>query len=259
MDALTRAGYLAHAQSVAYGRRLAETRRLLREAARLGRPALMISGGKDSLVLSDIARHEFGNDVEGFFIDSGAEHPAALAVIEALRQRSWRIETVYPERSIVEMLKLIGGLGYSGPEQLPGEWHWAGSDWKRILITEPAAAIRERGYPVTLLGLRADESRPRAMSMRRYGPIRTRRDGAVIACPLAWWTGADVMAYALAHNLPLSEIYLREGETSPERRRTGTLLGDTSTRYGRWAELRHMWPDVWMRLIEIFPEMSRWS
>jgi phosphoadenosine phosphosulfate reductase len=258
MDAMTRAGYLAHAQSPAFLRRVTQARQFVRDAAALGRPALMVSGGKDSLVLGDIAHRVLGA-IDGFFIDSGAEHPAALATIGRLRERGWRIETVNPERTIVEMMKLVGGLGYDGPDRLPGQWHWAAGDYKRILISEPAAAIRARGYPVALLGLRADESRGRAMSMRRHGPIRERRDGAVIACPLAWWTGADVMAYALSHDLPLNDIYLIDGVTSPERRRTGTLLGDSSTRYGRWSELKRDWPDVWMRLIETFPEMARWA
>jgi 3'-phosphoadenosine 5'-phosphosulfate sulfotransferase (PAPS reductase)/FAD synthetase len=259
MDTLTRAGYLAHAELPAHRRRVEAARHLIEDAAGHGQPAVMVSGGKDSLALAHLARRTLGNGIQCFFIDSGCEHPAALTTIEALRDAGFRIETVHPEWSVIEMLKAVGALGYDGPAKLDGDWHWADGDFKRILISEPAEAIRARGYPVALLGLRAEESRGRAMSMRRYGPIRTRMDGAIIACPLAWWTGADVFAYCLARDLPLSEIYTRDGHDDRERRRTGTLVGNSSVRYGRWVDIKRDYPGVWMRLTEMFPDMSRWT
>jgi 3'-phosphoadenosine 5'-phosphosulfate sulfotransferase (PAPS reductase)/FAD synthetase len=257
MDRLARAGYLAHAELPAYQRRVAEAWRLTAEAAELGSVAVMVSGGKDSLIMAHIARAVLGDFFRGFFIDSGAEHPEALKTIETMRAGGYSIETINPERTVIDMLKLIGALGYDGPDKLEGDWHWAAGDYKRILISEPAAAIRDMGYPVALVGLRADESRGRAMSMRKYGPIRERRDGAIIACPLAWWTGEDIFAYALTHDLPLSEIYTRESDEAFERRRTGTMLGGSGGRQGRWARLKRDWPDVWLRLTETFPELER--
>lgn len=241
-----------------YRRRLARAEALIHQACAIGPCSIGFSGGKDSLALLHLAQR-IAPDIPGFFIDSGCETPDTLATVAAMAARGHRIERVYPVRSIVDMYKVCGLAGYDGPDKLPGEWHWQRADWKRMLIDEPAERIRAMGYPVALLGLRKEESRGRLISLRKYGAIHQRRDGAWIASPLADWEGADVLAYCLTEGLPLSAIYLDPNDTAAERehRRTGTALGSTYATYGRFQDLRRRYPALWAELIADFPRLAR--
>lgn len=252
--------YLVYARLPVHRQRVAAARAIVRTAATLGPCAVMFSGGKDSLALLHLAR-EVLPGVPAFFIDSGAETAWTHETVAAMRQRGYRIETVYPQLSIVEMAQLVGWMGYDGPERLPGEWHWRPEDWKCVLVHEPAERIVAMGYPVHLLGLRAQESRGRLMNRRARGAIYPRRDGEIIATPLADWRHEDVFAYVFTHDLPLSREYLDPMDTAEERgrRRTGTALGTTTVMAGRWHELRTRHPELWQRLVAMFPDMRLWG
>lgn len=217
----------------------------------------MVSGGKDSLALLHLT-HGVAPDTPAYFIDCGAETPWTYAVLRRLRQLEYPIETVATAQPLMSMLKRVGWQGYSGPEREYTDRHWTRADLRWWLIDEPAARIRALGYPVHLLGLRAGESRGRLKNYRRRGWLYERRDGAVIAAPLADWTGADVLAYCLAHDLPLSEVYLQPDDPAREQRRTAAALLTYCVAYGgAWRLLRAEQPAFWQELVRDFPQIAR--
>lgn len=251
------AGWMAHATTRAYQRRVDEARRIVERALEIGRSYLAISGGKDSVALLGIAR-SVDPSIDAWFIDSGAETPDTMSVIERLATE-FGVRIKPASIDIVTMLKMVGAMGYDGPEKLDGEWHWSAAAFKQSLIEEPAQALAEEFcYRVAITGVRADESRGRAIMARKYGPLHQTKSGMWSCMPLINWRGIDSLAYCAAHDLPISHLYIDPDHSErPERRRTGCMLGTTYRSHGRWAELRAKYPEAWRRLEAIFPDMRR--
>lgn len=254
-----------HARLPVYRRHVEQARRVVRESLVAGPVAVAFSGGKDSMVTLHLA-HTLDARVGGYFFDSGCETEWTYAAVEGMRARGIPVTTIRPEYSIVEMIQIVGGLGYTGSHRWHGDWHWGRGDFRRVLLDEPdrrARALLARsaawrpGEVTMLLGLRAEESRGRHLALARRGSAYRRVDGRRVACPLAWWSGRDVLAYAVTQGLPLSQEYQQPDDDldSRARRRTGTALGATAVGVGRWARLRHEHPILWQRLTAMFPDL----
>lgn len=247
--------WVIRARMPAHRRAVEGARNLIREALDQGLAYLSVSGGKDSIALWGLAR-EVASDLPAWHIDSGMESPETMAVLGQLPG----LRIAHPALDIAEMAEKVGAWGYTGPNRLPGEWHWSDADWKRILIEDPSAALcREHGYTVVLTGCRADESSGRGKRVGRWGAIHGRRDGIVHAWPLAHWTGLDSLAYCHTHGLPISDIYRGPGADPPDQRRTGTILGGTYARHGRYADLRRRHPVLWHQLCDRFPRLAEYA
>lgn len=239
-----------------YQRRVARAEAILGEAAAHGRQIIMVSGGKDSTALLHLAR---GIDptLSAAFVDDGAQLPWTYAVLDALRAAGHAIMTIETMRSLPWMLKHVGMLGYDGPDKRPGEWHWTGAHFREVLVEEPARRLRDMGYPVHLLGLRAEESRGRLMNRRRRGVTYGRANGTTIVTPLADWEGADVLTYIVTHDLPLSPVYLEPDDPERDRRRTAAVYLEQAADAGDWHRLREQLPAFWQEITADFPGMRK--
>jgi 3'-phosphoadenosine 5'-phosphosulfate sulfotransferase (PAPS reductase)/FAD synthetase len=196
--------------------------------------------------------------IPAFFFDCGAELPETYQCIESCKNLGFDVRTLYPELSTADMLKMVGDLGYTGPEKIAGEHHWQEWQWREILILEPARRVRAMGYQVQLLGLRKEESRGRRKNLIRRGRLYQRADGHWCGNPLANWTGGDVIAYCLCHDLPLSSRYIDPAMTDNEREntRTANLFCELGEAFGEWQRIRRQNPAFWAKWCEIFPAMA---
>lgn len=110
--------------------------------------------------------------------------------------------------------------------------------YDEIVVERGAAAYRahgtlERGMLTAaqrygdryLSGVRAEESRARKLRMKGHG-ASTKRTCA----PMGWWTGLDVFAYLVAHDLPIHPAYActMGGALDPIWIRVTPLGGDRS-------------------------------
>lgn len=89
-------------------------------------------------------------------------------------------------------------------------------------------------------GVRADESRVRALSARSHG-VSTER----VCRPILGWTAAEVFAWHALHDLPLHPAYAMTmgGALDRARLRVASLGGDRGTGHGRRAWERRYYPD----------------
>lgn len=102
------------------------------------------------------------------------------------------------------------------------------------------ARARTDGLSCKVMGLRAAESRQRAMLVATRGDAYEYQDGTRSILPIARWSVDDVWAYIVTHDLPWLGIYDAIG---PQAR--NGLIGRNGERFGREEYLRHYFPDAW--------------
>ncbi|MGH2945950.1 MAG: sulfate adenylyltransferase subunit CysD [Solirubrobacteraceae bacterium] len=188
----------------------AEAVHVIREvAAELERPVLLFSGGKDSIVLLQLARKAFRPGVVPFpvmHVDTGHNFPE---VIE-FRDR------VVPDALVASVQESIdAGRVRDQPSRNP------------LQTTTLLDAISQHGFDAAFGGARRDEERARAKERvfsfrddfgqwdpRRQRPElwdlyngRVRRGEHVRVFPLSNWTELDVWEYVRGERLELPSIY----------------------------------------------------
>lgn len=214
-----------HARTLAYRRRLEDTKRLLARGLALAPDAYVsFSGGKDSAVCLDLARAIAPTIparillwTESQLLDDYAGCLAAWAA------RGVEVETVTLHRDRLD-------------DAVAGRWQALG-----------AASV--------IMGLRAEESRGRALTLRTHGPVYQRRDGRWRICPLAWWTTRDVIAYHVVRELPVLDAYRHDGMAT----RTATRVPRASVRAEALAALKRRDLAAWNQLVALYPEAAEWT
>ena len=195
MNDLEERRFQLHAQKDDYQQRIAEARSHLGAVARrFDAPCLHVSGGKDSLVLWQLAASA-GHDWPVYHFDNGVLNIPGVTEFVRERGRDWNAdvyvrtsEAANDERMVVEE-----GHGYAG--------YW-GQYW---------SLVEEHGWDVRVLGIRAGESSQRRDRFTGMPP--TDRDGDdVAAAPIHALTVADIWAYIVEHDLPYHDIYDRQGQ-----------------------------------------------
>lgn len=255
MRAVERAGYLAHSQTPAYQRRVDRARETIAEGLRVcRRPFVGFSAGKDSGVLLDLVLEQW-SDAEAQTLTGGETRILYRNLDEVLdwwraRHPRLRLAEVHIDRVFTEAWK-----DATWQEQ----YDTFVDEWERMLWTTAA-------WDGVFLGLRADESNKRRLSLRhrdarglaihRYAANRqgVAANGYRI-CPLDHWSTADVAAYTVLHGLPLLEPY----QVGGFEERTHLRTGRTSLRMGQLVELRQRDPAGYNRLIARFPELKQWT
>jgi 3'-phosphoadenosine 5'-phosphosulfate sulfotransferase (PAPS reductase)/FAD synthetase len=116
------------------------------------------------------------------------------------------------------------------------------------MFTDLTRYAADHGLATRLLGLRAEESRGRKISLLKYGLDAQLRDGTRRIIPLARWRTDWIWAYTVKHDLPWLEIYDRVG---PDAR--NGLIGVHGASKGRLEYLKYSFPDAWRAAKKLLP------
>jgi 3'-phosphoadenosine 5'-phosphosulfate sulfotransferase (PAPS reductase)/FAD synthetase len=228
MTPMQLAGFRAHAALPVYRRRLADLRHMVAGID----PAttyVSFSAGKDSAVLAH-ACQQAHPDIPILMIDPGCP----THWLESERQRwrdyaaahGWRL-TLFPWD------KWAGAQEGESEKAYQARIHAS-------MFAPIAEHARAHGLTCRAMGLRADESRGRRMSIAVRGMSYAYKDGTRAILPLARWSEMDIWAYLVAHEVPWLDIYDIIGPHA----RNG-LIGRSGENFGRVAYLRQYFPDVW--------------
>ena len=176
-----------------HGRRLDQSRRAIAEwLTRVHRPAVSVSGGKDSTLLLALVREQAPHAI-ALRADPPNPLPDRPDHVEALRCAAggeWRV-VPYPWD--------VGAV-------LDGEVDYpAGLKVRRLEV-----AMRDLGVDGVALGIRAAESSVRRMVLRMRGLSWQRADGLHVCAPLGWWPAEEVLGEIVRRDtLPLNPVYTR--------------------------------------------------
>lgn len=255
MTPLKMAGYLAHAQSAGYRRRVDRALALIAE-----RPgyAVACSWGKDSLCVLHMALEAHGSvvAVHGRYSEN-EELPDITAVRDAFLARHSGVE--YHEVPVWGDWEIYERAGRFFLEPETREERKILADWHQELVDVMDCAFLAAGAQGKILGLAAHESRGRAMNISVRGShYKTRAEAIPKLLPIAHWRPADVWAYMLTHELPRLRIY--DMADNPERARSevafaaiGGDAADAVRRHGAWKEWARCYPELWAKWVARWP------
>ncbi len=196
----------------------AEAIHVIREvAAELERPVLLFSGGKDSIVLAQLARKAFRPGRVPFallHVDTGHNFPEVIGFRDRFAAE---LEIELLVASVQESIDTGRVVEETGPR----------ASRNRLQTTTLLDAIEEHGFDAAFGGARRDEERARAKERifsfrddfgqwdpRRQRPElwnlyngRVRRGEHVRVFPISNWTELDVWRYIEQEQLELPSIY----------------------------------------------------
>lgn len=194
---------------------IARTLRLVKK------PYVACSFGKDSSVMLDmILKHEpnilvrFASHPETRLLDNYDQ------VIDWWRARGINYEEIYCEGRLVKVKHHQRDMLSSGD------------------------------FDAFFVGIRAEESVGRRISLKRLTPYHRLPNGMAKICPMAWWTTRDIVAYIVTNNLPALNKYLKDGFSArttsgvPRTHITETITSLRQRDIASFNELQKVFPEV---------------
>lgn len=261
MQTHERETYRLHAKLPVHARRIERAKRIVREAMDRvpGIWGVGLSGGKDSIVLAHICC-EAGWDGPLFHYYT-AEIPEENTMMALAVGRRLNREVITEEIEGDWALWEKAGRAFFEPE----------TDLERKLMSGQSArykrqiadAVAAHGLVGLFWGLRKDESRARRITISKYGTIyKAASRNEWTAHPLSDWTGRDVWAYLVAHDLPWLERYDLAEDRERERSETTFIFGrggDGLWAMGQGQRLRESDPALWARLCQRWPDLRKYG
>jgi len=233
------------------------------------------SGGKDSLVVLDLAR-QVDPGVPVVFFDSGLEFPETYVYLEELARR-WRLnlDVIPAQPGLLEILIAGGRWDHHAPavESPPVALHEA-------LIARPAAIAHRRHGRGELWGVRAAESAGRRVAYAKalagaechcrpecvnaaarraqHGGHIVRADGTIAFGPIWDWPHTTVWEHIAGCGLPINPVYavLRAIGAPSDALRVSHMLDATRVEDGRVVWLRRGWPALFNELATLLPRLK---
>ena len=218
--------------------RVLSARRLLRAFfARVSHPYVAFSGGKDSLVVLDLAL-QLSPTVQVVWSDEDWLPPGTAEFIET-------IEGHYGIR-IIRARERHGAKEFHA---LYGVWPVCSAPRPVDFEADTWGEVMEHfGFGGVILGLRRGESAGRHFALRR--PLRQcKGDGLWHVAPIYDWSCDEVWSYIAGNDLPVHPAYreMIEAGVEPEHARIGPLTAVRVYQYGMLAFVKQQWPDLWNR------------
>lgn len=239
MDALERAGFIAHAHTSQFKRRIAEANDYIAQALAIpGQAFVACSWGKDSIVLVNMVLAQAPTIPVIHVRDRYADLITNFGEVRDEYRRRFAISDYY--EVIVEM----GGASVTH----------ATNDF-----------TADMAWRIRFLGMRLEERGARVYSLRQYGAIHQYENAEWRICPLLNWSWRDVWAYIVSKQLPYPDIYDLPGQEPRSHSRTSSVYseriisgdGHGALNMGRIALLRQLSPRYFALLSEKFPHLAR--
>lgn len=246
-----------HATTVGFKRRVREAAAVLADARAMDIDwRASISGGKDSTALA-VLLAESGWRVSAVSVKDDLDYPSERAYVEALCDRlGLSVDILVPPslRAFLAASAVSLTTPQHGRQDALSDLHFYG------LLNGHRA---QHGYRGVLMGLRAAESRGRAVNAAVRGAIYTRGyDGLTVGQPLRRWTALDVHAYLHTRCVPLLPCYLcvdSDADPFAIRKSWWVVGGLPATIGSHYAWLRRWWPDLYQLAAEIDPTVRALS
>lgn len=255
---------LAHSRTLVHRRRVESAQRHLEAAVRHGGAVgLWWSGGKDSTVLTHLAA-QLHAPVRYLSVKDDMDYPGEESYVRELAE-SWgvRVEVLRPAVSAWGALVANAAAGAGVQEDI----HAYDSGLSRACFA-PVVEEANRTLEVSVLGLRAEESRGRRANRALRGVLYPRRGLGLgggplwVSQPLADWKGVDVYAYAAAHEVPLFPVYrciALMHRQEPWRLRMDWWWPGAHAARGGMAWLRRYYPGLYRQALSAWPEASMYA
>lgn len=236
--------YRLHAKLPAYQRRVEQANTIIKDILKIVKnPYVAFSCGKDSSVLAHLVlQHK--PCIALRFLSSGETRLVHNVddVLNHYRELGAEIQEINIDRVFSD------------------EWKDATWTEQRKAGNKDMELLNDRKFDCIFMGLRIQESRARAISLKQcqteglprysYKYKQGKRENMIRCCPLANWTTEDIGAYITEHNLPYLDWYDFKGF---EGRTTARLTGD-AVRQNTLFWLKKNKPDNFALLAQRFPE-----
>lgn len=247
---------LTHARTRRHLGRVESARREIERMAERRPDAYVAwSAGKDSTALVHLVRVECAVPGRVMAVKDDLDFPGEEEYLRELAD-AWGVDLdiLRPPFSLQAWL-----AEHAADIEADEDLHSRSAAFSKAAFYAVVRAYRESmGAPGVYLGLRAEESRGRALNRYQRGRTYQKADGEVVCQPLADWTGIDVYAYLLSRGIDLLPMYrcVRLHER-PDRVRKSWWLPGASTRHGGMVWLRAYYPSLYRRLCELLPDAGR--
>lgn len=239
-----------HARTTAHRRRVDVARCVIREFhATHPNAILMWSAGKDSTAMCHLAAVDLALPVSSISQKDDLDYPGEREYVSRLAS-AWGL----PLRIVEPPISLRAWLKDHGAHLIGADVHGRTSEMSKIGfydLVEQAA----QGRPI-YLGMRAKESRGRALNRALRGHTYVKACGQAVCQPLADWHDIDVYAYLLTHGVPMLDVYKCCGfmhASDPGRVRKSWWVPGSHAARGQVAWLRRYWPSLYADLVEMMP------
>lgn len=206
------------------------------------------SGGKDSTVLAHLINSIFPG-MPIWSEKDDCDFPGEIDYVEKVAKKYGFNLTIHkPNELLWEFIK-NGNIDicedlHSRSTQLSDKYFYS------------AIEKQEKKYDGVFLGLRVEESRARLRNYGIRGSIYQRKNGKYTCCPLALWSGTDIFSYLVVNDIPILDIYYKtKYHKSSEDIRKAWMLPSKQACRGYCAWLRYYYPEMYDRLVMIFPKV----
>lgn len=252
--------YMLHSALPSYKRKLQASLDLLQKAKNMGgKWCVSYSTGKDSTVLLDLAYQVFGKELIVLHQSYGkTDLPGTVELFEKAKRKYPLKFIVNQAPSNLEVLEKAGGF-FDKPttKQQKEAWKW----WREQGWEKADEMARDAGVTGNIVGLRAQESRARKISISVHGTFFYNKKQQMHQCrPLAYWNSRDIWAYIISNELEYHPVYdfARNEEERGRIRNELTLIRgmETLSERGLLAETRMRYPEFIEEIIQEYPELK---
>lgn len=247
-------GIKVYAKLEAHRKKVERSKRIIENFLELtdGNAMVSWSGGKDSTALAHLVA-SIKPDIAIISEKDDLDFPGEKEYVKSVAEKfGWNLTIIEPEESLWEFVKKEVNV----TEDIHSR---AALLSKRFFY--PLMEKMNRSFKGVFLGLRAEESKHREKNFQTRGFIYQKKDRSWICIPIAHWTADDVFAYLIAHDIPILDIYKKFEPffDSPKHIRKAWWIPGGNARHGYVSWLRYHYPDLYARLIEIFPEVKSYG